>query len=247
MTAATEVQSGLEGSPTRCRRARHERLNVHGAGGRLDRRRRGCGAVGRGGRPLRLASRGRPSRVLKMLDDVEAIGDAERYVKELLDRGERLTGFGYRVYRAEDPRACVLPRTAHKIGSARVEVAEALERAALAELQARKPDRVLATNVEFWSAVVLDFADVPPELLCRCSPARAPPAGRPTSSGRNGGPADSSHRQVHRPRSASALGADRLTARCGRGPGSHGPARGSYSRKRPRNDSRTSARPTSAG
>jgi citrate synthase len=45
------------------------------------------------------------------------------------------------------------------------EVAEALEAAALAELQARRPDRVLATNVEFWSAVVLDFAEVPPELF----------------------------------------------------------------------------------
>jgi citrate synthase len=108
---------------------------------------------------------GAPSRVLKMLDDVEAMGDADRYVKDLLDRGERLMGFGHRVYRAEDPRARVLRRTARNLGSSRVEVAEALENAALAELQARKPDRVLATNVEFWSAVVLDFADVPPELF----------------------------------------------------------------------------------
>jgi citrate synthase len=108
---------------------------------------------------------GAPSRVLKMLDDVEATGDAERYVKQVLDRGERLMGFGHRVYRAEDPRARVLRRTARELGSARVEVAEALEQAALAELHARKPDRVLATNVEFWSAVVLDFADVPPELF----------------------------------------------------------------------------------
>ena len=82
-------------------------------------------------------------------------------MKELLDRGERLMGFGHRVYRAEDPRARVLRRTARDIGAPRLEVAEALEKAALAELQARKPDRVLATNVEFWSAVVLDFAGVP--------------------------------------------------------------------------------------
>ena len=108
---------------------------------------------------------GAPSRVLKMLDDVAASGDAEAYVKDLLDRGERLMGFGHRVYRAEDPRARVLRRTAHEIDSPRVEVAEALETAALAELQERRPDRVLATNVEFWSAVVLDFADVPPELF----------------------------------------------------------------------------------
>jgi citrate synthase len=108
---------------------------------------------------------GAPSRVLKMLDDVEQMGDAERYVKELLDSGQRLMGFGHRVYRAEDPRARVLRRTARNLGSSRVEVAEALEKAALAELEARKPDRVLATNVEFWSAVVLDFAEVPPELF----------------------------------------------------------------------------------
>jgi citrate synthase len=108
---------------------------------------------------------GAPSRVLKMLDDVAASGDAERYVKDVLDSGQRLMGFGHRVYRAEDPRARVLRRTAKEIGAPRVEVAEALEEAALAELRARRPDRVLATNVEFWSAVVLDFAEVPPELF----------------------------------------------------------------------------------
>ncbi len=108
---------------------------------------------------------GAPSRVLKMLDDVAESGDAERYVKEVLDSGQRLMGFGHRVYRAEDPRARVLRRTARQLNAPRVEAAEALEQAALAELQARRPDRVLATNVEFWSAVVLDYADVPPELF----------------------------------------------------------------------------------
>jgi citrate synthase len=108
---------------------------------------------------------GAPSRVLKMLDEVEATGDAERWVKQALDRGDRLMGFGHRVYRAEDPRARVLRRTARELGAPRLEVAEALEQAALAELHARKPDRVLATNVEFWSAVVLDYAEVPPPLF----------------------------------------------------------------------------------
>ena len=120
------------------------------------------GAVGALSGPLH---GGAPSRVLKMLDDVAEAGDAERYVKELLDRGERLMGFGHRVYRAEDPRARVLRRTARELGASRVAVAEELEQAALAELKARKPDRVLETNVEFWSAVVLDFAEVPPELF----------------------------------------------------------------------------------
>ena len=108
---------------------------------------------------------GAPARVLKMIDEVERAGDPEGWVKAALDRGERLMGFGHRVYRAEDPRARVLRRTARELGSTRFEVAEALERAALAELKARKPDRVLATNVEFWSAVVLDFAEVPPEMF----------------------------------------------------------------------------------
>ncbi|MGI8660404.1 MAG: citrate synthase 2 [Thermoleophilaceae bacterium] len=108
---------------------------------------------------------GAPSRVLSMLDGVEEQGDAEAWVKDALDRGDRLMGFGHRVYRAEDPRARVLRQTAREIGAPRLEAAEALERAALAELKARKPDRVLATNVEFWSAVVLDSADVPPNLF----------------------------------------------------------------------------------
>src|SRR3954454_9828879 len=77
---------------------------------------------------------GAPSRVLKMLDEVEQQGDAERYVKALLDRGERLMGFWQRVYSAGDPRERVLRRTAREVGSRRFEVAEALEQAALAEL-----------------------------------------------------------------------------------------------------------------
>jgi citrate synthase len=82
-----------------------------------------------------------------------------------MDSNERLMGFGHRVYRAEDPRARVLRRTAKELGAPRVEVAEALEEAALAELKERYPDRVLATNVEFWSAVVLDFAQVPAHMF----------------------------------------------------------------------------------
>jgi citrate synthase len=107
---------------------------------------------------------GAPARVLPMLDRAAESGDIEGYVRGLLDRGERLMGFGHRVYRAEDPRARLLRRTAKELGSPRFEVAEELERVALRELHARKPDRVLATNVEFWSAVVLDVAEIPPGL-----------------------------------------------------------------------------------
>ncbi|MFN0155212.1 MAG: citrate synthase 2 [Gaiella sp.] len=107
---------------------------------------------------------GAPARVLPLLDAAAASGDVRGYVTGLLDRKERLMGFGHRVYRAEDPRARLLRGTAARLGSPRFDVAEELERVALDELARRSPDRVLATNVEFWSAVVLDVAGVPPEL-----------------------------------------------------------------------------------
>jgi citrate synthase len=107
---------------------------------------------------------GAPARVLPMLDAVAASGDPETWVRETLERGERIMGFGHRVYRAEDPRARLLRDTARELGSPRVEAAEGLERAALAALAERHPERVLATNVEFWSAVVLDIAEVPPQM-----------------------------------------------------------------------------------
>ncbi|HEY9524447.1 MAG TPA: citrate synthase 2 [Thermopolyspora sp.] len=120
------------------------------------------GAVGAMSGPLH---GGAPARVLHMIEEVERIGDAETYVKRALDGGERLMGFGHRVYRAEDPRARVLRRTAQELGAPRYETAVALENAALAELHARKPDRVLATNVEFWAAIILDFAEVPSHMF----------------------------------------------------------------------------------
>jgi citrate synthase len=120
------------------------------------------GAVGAMSGPLH---GGAPARVLSMIEEVERTGDAVKFVKASLDRGDRLMGFGHRVYRAEDPRARVLRRTAKELGAPRAEVAEALEEAALAELHARRPDRVLATNVEFWAAIVLDFAEVPPHMF----------------------------------------------------------------------------------
>ncbi len=120
------------------------------------------GAVGAMSGPLH---GGAPARVLTMIEGVERSGDARAYVKSLLDGGERLMGFGHRVYRAEDPRARVLRRTAQELAAPRYEVAEALEKAALAELRERRPDRVLETNVEFWAAIVLDFAEVPPPMF----------------------------------------------------------------------------------
>ena len=120
------------------------------------------GAVGAMSGPLH---GGAPARVLSMIEEIERTGDADAYVKGVLDRNERLMGFGHRVYRAEDPRARVLRRTARDLGAPRYEVALALEEAALSELRDRRPDRVLETNVEFWAAIVLDFAEVPSQMF----------------------------------------------------------------------------------
>jgi len=120
------------------------------------------GAVGAMSGPLH---GGAPSRVLGMIEEVERTGDARGYVRGVLDKGDRLMGFGHRVYRAEDPRAKVLRRTAKELGAPRYDVAHALEQAALAELRERRPDRVLETNVEFWAAIMLDFAEVPAHMF----------------------------------------------------------------------------------
>ena len=107
---------------------------------------------------------GAPAYVKPMLDEVEALGDPEKWVEDALASGKRIMGFGHRVYRAEDPRSRILKKTARELGSPQIAVAEQLEQVALAALQKRQPDRVLATNVEYYSALVLDVAEIPPPL-----------------------------------------------------------------------------------
>ena len=107
---------------------------------------------------------GAPAYVKPMLDEVTATGDPERWVREALESGKRIMGFGHRVYRAEDPRSRILKRTAKELGAPNIEIAEELEKVALRLLQERHPERVLATNVEYYSAVVLDAAEIPPPL-----------------------------------------------------------------------------------
>jgi len=107
---------------------------------------------------------GAPAYVLPMLEEVAAMGDAERWVQEALESGKRIMGFGHRVYRAEDPRSRILKQTAKELGAPNVEVAEELEEVALRVLHERHPERVLATNVEYYSAIVLDVAGIPPAL-----------------------------------------------------------------------------------
>src|SRR5437899_2812589 len=107
-----------------------------------------------------------PKWGLKKLVDIDPVEarDPEKYVRDILDRGERIMGFGHRVYRAYDPRARVLKRTAEELGSPRVEVAAELEEAALKVLREKSPDRQLETNVEYWAAIVLDVAEIPADL-----------------------------------------------------------------------------------
>jgi len=120
------------------------------------------GAIGAMSGPLH---GGAPARVLPMIEEVEKTGDARKVVAGVLDRHERLMGFGHRVYRAEDPRARVLRRTCKELNAPRYEAADALEQAALTELRERRPDRAIETNVEFWAAVILDFAEVPAHMM----------------------------------------------------------------------------------
>ena len=110
---------------------------------------------------------GAPARVLPMLAEVERPGDAGRPGQAACwTASERLMGFGHRVYRAEDPRARVLRRTCQRAeGRRATRSAVALEQAALAELRERRPDRAIETNVEFWAAVILDFAGVPAHMM----------------------------------------------------------------------------------
>src|SRR5215210_5924802 len=107
---------------------------------------------------------GAPAYVKPMIEEVAAMGDPERWVREALESGKRIMGFGHRIYRAEDPRSRILKRTAKELGSSQVAVAEQLEEVALRVLQERHPERVLATNVEYYSAIVLDVAEIPPPL-----------------------------------------------------------------------------------
>ena len=144
-----------------------------------------------------------------MLDAAAESGDPEAYVEGLIEQGERLMGFGHRVYRAEDPRARLLKGTAKELGSPRFEVAYELETGRARRAAEESPDRPLETNVEFWSAVVLDVADVPPQLAPAMFACSRTAGGRRTSWSRSG-----SDRLVRPsakyvgpgPRSASSIG-----------------------------------------
>lgn len=108
---------------------------------------------------------GAPSRALDMLDDIGTADRARDWARDAVERGERIMGFGHRVYRTEDPRAALLRETALERGGRRAELAVDVERAIVEVLAELKPGRKLYANVEFYAAVVLEAAGLPRELF----------------------------------------------------------------------------------
>ncbi|MBD8065530.1 citrate synthase [Devosia sp. PTR5] len=110
---------------------------------------------------------GAPGPVLDMLDSVGTPDDAGRWLTAELAGGRRLMGFGHRIYRVRDPRADALKAALRRLGDAggldaeRLALAEAVEREALALLRQKKPDRPLETNVEFFTALLLEALGFP--------------------------------------------------------------------------------------
>jgi citrate synthase len=110
---------------------------------------------------------GAPGPVLEMLDAIGSTDRARAYLEAALSRGERLMGFGHRVYRVRDPRADAIKAALQLLTAAgqvtveRLRLAEAVESAALELLARRKPDRPLQTNLEFYTALLLEALGFP--------------------------------------------------------------------------------------
>lgn len=110
---------------------------------------------------------GAPGPVLDMFDAIATPANADAWIAGALKRGERLMGFGHRVYRVRDPRASVLKAAVAKLkGRAnRIAFAEAVEAAALRALKDFKSERRLDTNVEFYTALLLEALAIPREAF----------------------------------------------------------------------------------
>jgi len=114
---------------------------------------------------------GAPGPVLDMLDAIGSPAGAEAWLRAELAAGRRIMGMGHRVYRVRDPRAAVLERAIGELerdlgaATGRLALARAVERAATALLAAKRPDRPLAANVEFYTAVILEAVGLPRELF----------------------------------------------------------------------------------
>lgn len=110
---------------------------------------------------------GAPGPVIEMLDEIGEPANARAWIEAALDRGDRLMGFGHRIYRVRDPRADALKGAVRWLDArqGRLEFAEAVEAAALAILAERKPNRPLDTNVEFYTALLLEALQFPPSAF----------------------------------------------------------------------------------
>jgi citrate synthase len=108
---------------------------------------------------------GAPSRALDMLRAIDTPEQARSWVDRALAGGDRIMGFGHRVYRTEDPRSALLKETAIEMGGELAALAVAVEDDILVALQAHRPGRELRTNVEYYAGVVLHLAGLPQELF----------------------------------------------------------------------------------
>jgi citrate synthase len=113
---------------------------------------------------------GAPGPALDVVFEIGEAGRAERVLREKLGRGERLMGFGHRIYRIRDPRADVLAAAAKRLYSAGgdrqlYELALEVEQTALRLLADHRPGRNLQTNVEFYTALLLHGLGLPKELF----------------------------------------------------------------------------------
>jgi citrate synthase len=110
---------------------------------------------------------GAPGPIIEMLDAIGEPANARAWLEAALDRGDRLMGFGHRIYRVRDPRADALKAATRRLASdaGRLAHAEAVEQAALAILRERKPGRSLETNVEFYTALLLEALGFPPDAF----------------------------------------------------------------------------------
>ncbi len=120
------------------------------------------GAIGALSGPLH---GGAPSRALAMLDEIGTPDRAEAWVRAAVDRGDRIMGFGHRVYKTDDPRSVFLRHVARSLGGDLVDFAEQVERTAVDVLAELKPGRQLYTNVEFFAGVVMHTCGVPREMF----------------------------------------------------------------------------------
>jgi citrate synthase len=113
---------------------------------------------------------GAPGPALDMVFEIGTAERAEPVIRAMLDRGDRLMGFGHRVYRVRDPRADVLGRAAEQFYASAgdrslYELARSVEATALRLLREHKPDRRIDTNVEFYTALLLHGLGLPTELF----------------------------------------------------------------------------------